>query len=322
MAKENTPANKSEVIVHLPLSAIQVEWSWNSRTIRAPGQEGKAEILDDEYIGLKSSIEDKGQDTPVYVRPIKGKADKYTLMAGFRRYSILLELSRPTIKAVVLDVTDEEARSINLRENTRQDLNVADRAWGVYQLYAIRASKAGADATITDAAIAREVGLSVPFTNNLLRVYKMGAADVLKTWRADPKPLSLMTMVKITTPENGQTKRPVADQVAAYREEIKKREEKGPGLRGRGWVKGVAAQAEKLGMVLGCLEAKSVIRIDSKKLQAFDFAVLFEKIPDNATAAQRKQVADALGAGYQRALEGFDDDETDDDSEEESATAN
>jgi ParB/RepB/Spo0J family partition protein len=289
-----------EKIIPVPLKDITADYTWNMRTLNL------AELAKDEdYQQLKASLQDKGQDEPLMIRPIKGKPNKYQLLSGFRRYTALGELTMTHAMCRVKELTDAEARSMNVRENcARADVNIADRCWGVGQLYASRVANGSPDVKITDESIGREVGLSTGFCNRLLRVYNGLGEPVFKAWRAMAAPLALSEILTIAElPKGGQ--------MAAFKEKIASREAKDT-KGGRGaWIKTVIKQAQALGEGLGALESHGVIRVDSKEVAKFDFSVLFEKIPENATDAQRKQIAGAMGEAYTRAKLGFEDTPTD-----------
>lgn len=82
---------------------------------------------------LAGSIQEKGVLQPVTVRDIsKDGAEAYELIAGERRCRACELISRSTIPAIVLDVSDDEAVEMAFIENLqREDLTVMEEARGL-----------------------------------------------------------------------------------------------------------------------------------------------------------------------------------------------
>lgn len=122
-ARHETPVGRL-----LPLSSVQPD----------PGQP-RQELGD---LGdLVSSIREKGVLEPILVRPVAGsgkesageatKAQRFTIIAGERRYRAALEAGLYEIPAIELDVSEQEAREITLIENLqRRDLSPFEEAEG------------------------------------------------------------------------------------------------------------------------------------------------------------------------------------------------
>src|SRR5579872_6010288 len=134
-------------IKHVPLTDIEVDHKWNSRS-QANVMSEVDETADDKterFAGLRASLFASGQDEPVAIRKVQGgktlggtKTDKpYELLAGFRRFeaikalnadkvmqdaasadkrSIILNTPNGTIRAVVKDLDAQSARSLNRSE--------------------------------------------------------------------------------------------------------------------------------------------------------------------------------------------------------------
>jgi len=69
---------------------------------------------------LKRSIEKRGQDTPVIVRPINDRSFEYELVTGFARYYAISKLNID-ILAIVQNLNDTQVREIqNVREQHRR----------------------------------------------------------------------------------------------------------------------------------------------------------------------------------------------------------
>ncbi|MBF84100.1 MAG: hypothetical protein CL489_06430 [Acidobacteria bacterium] len=100
----------------IPLSDIYSDDSFNCRQ----------KFKDREVRGLSRSIKAKGLFTPIIVRPKPGpNGEKYTIVAGHRRKRATELAGQTHIQAIVKNLTDDEARNINLKENLeRQDLTL------------------------------------------------------------------------------------------------------------------------------------------------------------------------------------------------------
>ena len=88
---------------------------------------GRLRGADPAYVeGLAESIRVSGLDNPISVRPI---GDRYQLVAGLHRLEAHRFLELPEIMATVLDVSEDEARLIEIDENLfRKQLTPLDRA--------------------------------------------------------------------------------------------------------------------------------------------------------------------------------------------------
>ena len=125
----------NNAIVVIPIAEIEVKHDWNSRSGKLTVDSGDEECQ--EFSDLMTSIQVKGQDTPVEVR-LSGKAETpYQLVKGFRRTCAISALAekdgrvKPEVRAIVRDLDEVTAREENLLENvTRQNLTPPDFAWG------------------------------------------------------------------------------------------------------------------------------------------------------------------------------------------------
>ena len=176
MSKDTKSEIGADEIIHsLPLSDIFIDYDWNVRSreqvvSNEPLATGAVDTLAHNanvgvgIDGLKISIQNDGQETPVIVRAIEGgkslggkKTDKkYELVAGFRRATAIEALqsaeskelakkdNRPTvvkdlpdghIRAVIRTLSPKDARFVNVRENTlRNNLTTPDLAKFVREL--------------------------------------------------------------------------------------------------------------------------------------------------------------------------------------------
>jgi ParB family chromosome partitioning protein len=101
--------------IKIDLIDYDEEWNCRERIIPATVSE------------LVRSIQKHGLIEPVIVRPL---GDRYSLVAGFRRFfSCARILKWETIPAVVRELTEMEAKELNIAENfVRADLNLLEEA--------------------------------------------------------------------------------------------------------------------------------------------------------------------------------------------------
>jgi ParB family transcriptional regulator, chromosome partitioning protein len=83
---------------------------------------------------LMNSVKVQGIISPLLVRPMKSEGD-YEIVAGERRFRASKKLELATIPVIVKDLTDAEARELQVIENLqRTDLHPLDEALGYVQL--------------------------------------------------------------------------------------------------------------------------------------------------------------------------------------------
>ena len=84
---------------------------------------------------LAASIREKGVLTPILLRPVKGRAYSYEIVAGERRYRASKMAGLNEIPAFIKNLADENAMEIALIENVqREDLNPIEEAAGYVNL--------------------------------------------------------------------------------------------------------------------------------------------------------------------------------------------
>lgn len=316
MASAKGTAAKKETfdpdkVLHIPLKDIVADMSWNVRSGDWAASMGADGETDDrkahDFNDLMRSIETKGQDTPVTVRP-KGK--KFELIVGFRRFAALSKIAEKskdreaTIKAIVKNLSDVEARSENIRENTgREDLEGPDLAFGVFELYKGRSANG---AEVSSVAIANEISMNQSYVAKLLRIMQKGDPKVTKSWREAPVQLSVNEMDRITKLEKDE-------QEKAYKEATKAKGDTGGTGRGM-WVDAAKRKAASLGALLGKLEREE--KIDASNLDFLQDLDLLMKVNKDATPAQRKQIAKAAEEAWNEAKTADPEAEEDEDSDE------
>jgi ParB family transcriptional regulator, chromosome partitioning protein len=119
---------------------------------------------------LTENVRAHGVLQPILVRPLSnGKADRYELVAGARRYRASKAAGRGLIPARVVSLTDTEALEIQCIENLlREDIHELDEAEGYAKLLAL-----GKDYTAD--VIALKVGKSRQYVHGRLQLLKLEA---------------------------------------------------------------------------------------------------------------------------------------------------
>lgn len=118
-----------------------------------------------EYIDeLAGSIRSHGLLQPITVRQVK---NGYELIAGERRLRACRQLGRLTIRAIVIEATDEESSVLALIENImRQDLNFFEEAEGIRRLIETYG--------LTQEEVARKLCRTQSTIANKLRILRLG----------------------------------------------------------------------------------------------------------------------------------------------------
>jgi len=115
---------------------------------------------------LTASIREHGVLQPILVRPTKGKANRYQIIGGERRWRAAQAAGLHEVPALVREFSDREAMAAGLVENLqRQDLNPLEEAEGYGRL----TEQFG----LTQEALARAVGKSRPHVANTLRLLNL-----------------------------------------------------------------------------------------------------------------------------------------------------
>jgi ParB family transcriptional regulator, chromosome partitioning protein len=117
----------------------------------------------DELDDLAASLRERGIIQPIVVRPIRGVADSYEIIAGERRWRAAQRANLHEVPVVVVEATDEESLQLAIIENVqRSDLNPLEEAEGYRSL--IR------DFSHSQDDVARMVGKSRSHVANMLRL--------------------------------------------------------------------------------------------------------------------------------------------------------
>ena len=112
---------------------------------------------------LAESVKEKGVLQPILVRPIKGEANAYEIVAGERRWRAAQMAKLHDVPVVVREMGDSESLEIAIIENVqRADLNAIEEAAAYYEL--MERFK------YTQEQVAKEVGKSRSHIANTLRL--------------------------------------------------------------------------------------------------------------------------------------------------------
>jgi ParB/RepB/Spo0J family partition protein len=286
-----------EAAKEIPISQIHVDHNWNSR-----GQRWKEPANDEDmkFEGLVTSIRERGLDEPVVVRhnPDPKAKQPYSLVYGFRRFEAVSQIAaegkikEPTILAVVRNVNEQEARSLNIRENTnRNSLATPDLAWAIAEL-----GRTG----FTDVAIAADIGKTQGYVSDLHRIMKGCPAKVLENWRSSLVPLQVKEMRMVL--KTGKDKDPEKEklQTEKYMELVKAQTEKArvksDDEKESNKVEGMKKKAEAFGSLLGQLDALGFLP-SADVVFAECISVIVPACAE-ADAKTKKSVAKAAEAGW------------------------
>jgi ParB family chromosome partitioning protein len=115
---------------------------------------------------LAASMRERGIIQPIVVRPVRGAADSYEIIAGERRWRAAQRAGLHVVPIVPLDVSDDEALQLAIIENVqRADLNPLEEAAGYQALMN--------EFEHSQDAIAKMVGKSRSHVANTLRLLKL-----------------------------------------------------------------------------------------------------------------------------------------------------
>jgi ParB family chromosome partitioning protein len=129
---------------------------------RNPRRDFPEADLDD----LAASLREKGIIQPIVVRPVRGSADKFEIIAGERRWRAAQRAGLHDVPIVAVDVTEDEALQLAIIENVqRTDLNAIEEASGYQALIN--------DFRHSHDEIAKTVGKSRVHITNTLRLLKL-----------------------------------------------------------------------------------------------------------------------------------------------------
>jgi len=134
--------------------------------IKANPRNPRRTFTDTELGELSDSIKQHGVIQPIVVRPVKGAADRYEIIAGERRWRAAQRAGLHEVPIVPVDVSDALALEIAIVENVqREDLNPLEEAQGYAAL--------AAEFNRSQDEIAKIVGKSRSHVANMMRLIKL-----------------------------------------------------------------------------------------------------------------------------------------------------
>lgn len=134
--------------------------------LKANPRNPRRTFSDDELNELSASIKQHGVIQPIVVRPVKGAADRFEIIAGERRWRASQRAGLHDVPIVTVDVNDSDALEIAIIENVqRSDLNAMEEAQGYHAL--------AAEFKRSQEDIAKIVGKSRSHVANMMRLTKL-----------------------------------------------------------------------------------------------------------------------------------------------------
>ncbi|HEY7302203.1 MAG TPA: ParB/RepB/Spo0J family partition protein [Xanthobacteraceae bacterium] len=134
--------------------------------LKANPRNPRRNFADAELDELAASIRERGVIQPIVVRPVRGAADAFEIIAGERRWRAAQRAGLHEVPVIAVEASDDEALQLAIIENVqRTDLNPIEEAAG-YQTLADNFGHTHDD-------IAKIVGKSRVHITNSLRLLKL-----------------------------------------------------------------------------------------------------------------------------------------------------
>jgi ParB family chromosome partitioning protein len=139
---------------------------------------------------LKASIASRGQLTPAFVRPHPKAGGRYMLIAGERRYRVLKDLGQESLLAIILPVSEQDAREIALIDNLqRADLSAFEEAAGYQRLIE--------EFQYTQEEVAQKVGKDQTVISNTLTINKLPKTIKDDEWAQQASKSVLLELARV-----------------------------------------------------------------------------------------------------------------------------
>ena len=192
-----------------------------------PNQPRK-KFAEDELRELAQSLRDKGVLQPILVRPIRGQANSYEIVAGERRWRAAQLANLHDVPVLVRELSDAETLELALIENLqRTDLNAIEEAMAYQDLMEHFGH--------TQEAIAQHVGKSRSHVANTLRLLKLPDSVKAYVWdgklsaghartligQPDPEILAKAMVDELITVRQAEAVKKVGHKVSAHRLPVK-----------------------------------------------------------------------------------------------------
>lgn len=153
-------AERMDQVIQIPLTQIDRN-PYQTRVLQhdRPTHEGASTLAE-----LADSIRVSGVIQPITVRPAEN--GRYVLITGERRWKASGIAGKPTVPAIVKQVSEQQAAEMTVVENLqRQDLNCWEQANAFARL--------STDFGLTQEQIGKRVGLSRETVSNYMRILKL-----------------------------------------------------------------------------------------------------------------------------------------------------
>lgn len=306
-------------LVRIPISAILVDFDWNERTGAdslafrdADGTEGLR--------GVAESMATDGQDMPVFVRknadPSSRAKHPYALVAGFRRLAALRLLvserrkphgvdgwdpKKPTVLAIVRELSESDARALNLRENVaRENLAPPDVGHALYMhKLATLAEKRAWSAEMA----ARKFGLGEGRVSTFIAIFEQVDPPLTDAWRTAPVQLSVKEMRAICEFPRDNQKAEYQKAVLArarnakYGRDGTRGSGNGKGKRDFDALDGALRRAERVGLVLGEMMR---LGFDMRRPDFGPYSAELVAHSAKLSAAEVSRLTHAMNAAFQK----------------------
>lgn len=126
--------------------------------------------VEEDLDGLTRSLDERGQEVPIKVRPIEN-GNRFQVIIGRRRCAAARRLGWTSIKGMIQDTSDLEALSAMITENSeRRETSYIGRA---------RLCQRVVQSGISQRDVAKAMGCSQPHISQMLRSYNLVGDDVI-----------------------------------------------------------------------------------------------------------------------------------------------
>lgn len=328
--QQNTPAPNNgsgiklseDEVKHIPLTDVFVDSEWNARSIANTMAESN--LRGDEegrgIIGLQDGLCTDGQDEPVVLRRTdsadfykKNVNKPYALVVGFRRFEAIRRLNADhdllkrraeenrtvvpntangTIRAVVRSLTEEQARSLNMRENTQRDsLSPPDLMWGMAKL-----AKLG----MTQTVIGSTLGKTQSYVSTLLRISSL-KPSIIEHWRQGGEFKGHKSKSQVTTKELNDVAKLDADR--QEEEYLKILQSKGiapgtPAEESKQWLDSAKKKAHAIGFMLGTCHRVKFLKVAQEKNWIDNIEYMMKVGKKKLTRQELRSIANAAEKGF------------------------
>lgn len=250
----------------------------------------------------------KGQLTPVFLRTRRPtdtfpKQYNYFGVAGFRRGAAILRIAeyqkdkKALIKAKAWDMSDAEARELNILENAaRQNLSGPDLAYGVLRLR--QENKAATQAVIANILnksqgyVAKLVGI----TGNIKGQYE--GQTILDHWRKSPagSAVTIDQMYQVSQKETPE------EQSKKYTELVRTRSGGNTKRGSAAKVEAAQKRAREVGETFGMLVRESAIKLTGEPAEFFaEYLSEFMTVPEETDPKKDEKTGKITDPGIVKA---------------------